>query len=330
MTPVRSVKNQYRGINAHLHSYWQAEGGWDSFHANHITYLTSALKAKLLPMGYTAESQQSLQIRRFGEPAGKPESDVTVYDSDLFRAWKPYAPPGDMGLPAELVLSLPEAASSVEELTQYRAIALYSYDVAKPDRGEPVAWLELLSPSNKPGGQDAAYYRNKRWKLLHSGIVFIELDYLHESPPTFDGIASYAPIGEPPARAVGSHPYRIVVADPRPVFDDGKVYPHEFEVDREIPHVSIPLSAGDVLKFDFNEPYKKTYAEMLYGLEWVDYSQLPLHFDRYSQDDQVRILARMLAVLDAARQKLDLEQIEILPTEPIPLNDALKDLKKWE
>ncbi|MBZ0288197.1 MAG: DUF4058 family protein, partial [Anaerolineae bacterium] len=293
-------------------------------------YLTSALKARLLPMGYTAESQQSLQIRRFGEPAGKPESDVTVYDSDVFRARKPYASPGDMGLPAELVLNMPEAASNVEEIEQYRAIAIYSYEVGKPDRGEPVAWLELLSPSNKPGGQDAAYYRNKRWKILHSGIIFVELDYLHESPPTFDGIPSYAPFGRPRVSDPGAHPYHVVVADPRPIFDEGKVYPHEFDVDREIPTVTIPLNGSDTLKFDFNEPYKKTFTEMLYGLEWVDYSQLPLNFDRYSGDDQVRILARMLYVLDAARQKVDLEQIEVLPTEPIPLNDALRYLKSWE
>ncbi len=330
MTPVRSIKNQYRGINAHLHSYWQAEGGWDSFHANHITYLTAALKAQLLPLGYTAESQQSLQIRRFGEPAGKPESDVTLFDSDLFRARKPYASPGDMGLPAELILSMPDAASTVEELAQYRAIAIYSYDVSKANRGEPVAWLELLSPSNKPGGQDAAYYRNKRWKILHSGIVFVELDYLHESPSTFDGIASYALIAKQREPELGSHPYRVVIAEPRPVFDEGKVYPHEFDVDREIPTVKIPLNGSDVLDFDFNAPYRKTLAEMLYGLEWVDYSQLPLNFDRYSRDDQVRILARMLFILDAARQKFDLEQLEILPTEPIPLNDALRDLKEWE
>jgi hypothetical protein len=270
MTPVRSIKNQYRGINAHLHSYWQAEGGWDSFHANHITFLTSALKAKLLPMGYTAESQQSLQIRRAGEPAGKPESDVTLYDSDVFRARKPYAPPGDMGLPNQLVLSMPDAANTVEEIAQYRAVVIYSYDTPSKDQGEPVAWLELLSPSNKPGGQDAVYYRNKRWKLLQSGIVFIELDYLHESAPTFDGIPSYTPIGKPPVRDVGAHPYRVVVADPRPVFDEGKVYPHEFDADREIPTVPIPLNDGDVLKFDFNAPYQRTYAEMLYGLERVD------------------------------------------------------------
>lgn len=54
MKPVRSTKNQYIGINAHLHSLWQAEGGWDEFHAAHIIYLANSLKVPLLPRGYTA------------------------------------------------------------------------------------------------------------------------------------------------------------------------------------------------------------------------------------------------------------------------------------
>ena len=40
---VCSVKNQYHGINAHLHSYWQSMGGWHSFHGKHIADLLRAL-----------------------------------------------------------------------------------------------------------------------------------------------------------------------------------------------------------------------------------------------------------------------------------------------
>jgi len=55
MNPVRLAKNQYLGINAHHHSLWQAEGGWDSFHTRHIVHLADLLKARLVPMGYRAE-----------------------------------------------------------------------------------------------------------------------------------------------------------------------------------------------------------------------------------------------------------------------------------
>ena len=39
MEPMRSVRNQYLGINAHLHSYWQAVRGWNNFHNPYIVQL---------------------------------------------------------------------------------------------------------------------------------------------------------------------------------------------------------------------------------------------------------------------------------------------------
>ena len=61
--PNRSRQNQYRGINAHLHSALQNDGGWDSFHTNHIVDLGRAIDA-CLPIGYVVDIKPSLQIRR--------------------------------------------------------------------------------------------------------------------------------------------------------------------------------------------------------------------------------------------------------------------------
>ena len=55
MAPARSVRNQYLGINAHLHSFWQAVGGWSRFHTNHISDLLRMLRPLLLPLGYDAD-----------------------------------------------------------------------------------------------------------------------------------------------------------------------------------------------------------------------------------------------------------------------------------
>jgi hypothetical protein len=111
-----------------------------------------------------------------------------------------------------------------------------------------------------------------------------------------------------------AHPYRIAVIDPRPNFDEGKAYIAEFDVDQPIPTVTIPLNGDDLVAFPFDQPYQKTYTETLYGLELVDYSQLPQHFDRYSPADQARIANRMVAVLQAARDGVDLE------TGPFPIS----------
>ncbi len=309
MPAIRAVKNQYRGVNAHLHSLMQGAGGWDGFHTNHIADLMRLMSVQLLPMGYIVDIQQSLQIRRAGFPAGRPESDVTIYDSDPFRPQRPFA-----GAVNAQAMAIPDAMRIEDELSQYQAISIYEAVPGERAPGKPVAWVELLSPSNKPGGQDAAYYHDKRLKVLHSGIVFVEIDYLHESISTFDAFPRYN------TEDSGAHPYHIVVVDPRPSLIEGKVYPYSFDVDDDIPPVKIPLNGADVLEFSFAAPYDKTFSETLYGARLVDYSQQPLNFDRYSRDDQARILSRMLTIVTAAAKGLDLEA-----NAPLPLIDNPND-----
>lgn len=303
MQPIKTTRNQYRGINAHLHSYLLDVGGWPAFHNNLLTYTTQALKARLLPMGYTAETEQSLQIRRFDETMeniSKPRSDVSIYDMAPAQRGG-YAPiPVPAGGEA---VALPELLNIDEEPAPYNAISIYESVADRRQRGELVAWIELLSPSNKPGGQDGELYHRKRQHLIERGIVFVELDYLHNSPATFDYFPWYGGARTQP----GATAYRILVIDPRPSLMSGKAWPHGFHVDDPIPPVTIPLSGKDRLHFDFNPPYQRTVEEMFYGLEFVDYTRLPVGFETYSPDDQARIVGRMLAVIEAAQAGRDLE-----------------------
>ncbi len=301
---VGSVKNQYGGINPHLHSLWQAQGGWNSFHTAHIADLNKTLKGQLLPMGYTAEIEASLQIRRVGETSTEIETDITIYDLYSTRA--------QQALPKLL------AESEISE-KQYGAIAIYE----RQAKGQPVAWIELLSPSNKGSSRDAETYREKRLKVLQSGIVYVEIDYLHESLPTFPLIHDYR--GRK-GSATNAHPYRLIVIDPRPEFDAGEAWVSEFDVDQPIPTVTIPLNSDDTLDFDFGIPYAKTFEEMLYGAELVDYSQLPVNFDHYSEPDRVRIVARMLAVVEAAQRGENLEENVPRPVKSISLQEGLARL----
>lgn len=309
MKPINPTKNQYRGINAHLHSFWQGVGGWDEFHANHIANLTAALKSKLLPVGYIASNQPSLQIRVSNEPVARPRSDVTTYDKDYSRAYLSSSGSEMAGV------KIPELLAIEEEFEEYRAIGIYEFVLGREVLGEPVAWLELLSPSNKPGGTDARNYRLKRQHLLKSGVVFVELDYLHETPTTLDGNYYHTP-------SAIAHPYRIVVIDPRPEFYEGRGYPKEFDIDQPIPTVTIPLNADDALHFDFDAVYQSTFETFFYGQERVDYTHLPLNFDRYSPDDQARILNRMIVVLEAVQQGVDLDKL----TEPLPVGELRLDV----
>jgi hypothetical protein len=325
MSPIHSIKNQYRGVNAHLHSYWQAMGGWSRFHNPHLSHLTSVLKSVLLPMGYTAELEPSLQIRRidFAE-VSDPQSDVTIYDVDSARSQQLRGVPV-ISSASELVMPVLEALRSdtVSE-KEYDATAIYEFRPGKLDRGEPVAWIELLSPSNKPGGQDVWEYITKRDKLIEAGLVFVEMDYLHESAPTLRRVPNYRATRRRVADE-DSHPYRIAVIDPRPDLKAGLARIVEFDVDTPIPTVNIPLNA-DVLQFDFGVPYRKTFEEMFYGAELVDYIQLPMNFDRYSRADQTRIARRMLAVLEAKRDGIDLE-MGPFPVKEVTLEEALQQIE---
>lgn len=124
MQPIRSRVNQYRGINAHLHSHWQLEGGWAGFHTNHITDLMRLLRTQLLPMGYTAELESSLQIRHVDAMPESPESDVTIYDLESERTARPSGLPATMA--GVLVLPAPEilARSPLSE-KEFNSILAY-------------------------------------------------------------------------------------------------------------------------------------------------------------------------------------------------------------
>lgn len=289
-SPLRSVANPYPGVNAHLHSHWGAHGGWSEFHTSYLSQLRADLRQAVRPLGYTVGLERSLQVRRPGGEVARPEADLTIYDPDRLRRAMPNA--GTLtGSGASVVMAVPEMLGMVSEASApYRAVAIYRVPAVDGPRGDPVAWIELLSPSNKPGGQDAQYYQDRRVGLLQSGIVYVEIDLLHESPPTFPGLTNYR-AGEP-----GSHPYRIAVIDPRPAFYDGLGFAYEFDVDAPFPVVRIPLSADDALDFDFGPAYHAVIAAQGYSEDYVDYRALPANFERYSAADQARIRARMAAI----------------------------------
>jgi hypothetical protein len=321
MPPVNTINNQYLGVNAHLHSYLQHQGEWNGFHTIHISHLAITLQAQLRLMGYEARAEQSLQIRRAGQVIGYPRSDVTIYDPITDRPPQTASSaPTNVG---EVVMSIPTLLNLREDdIEYYRAIGIYEIKTNRAEQRQPVVWIELLSPANKPTGSHFPDYKQKRAEILQSGVVFVEIDYLHHYPPAFESLPNYRLL-EP-----DSHPYRITILDPRPDFFAGQGRSRQFNVDDPIPTMTIPLNAGDALPFDFGTPYHKTFVEMFYG-DKVDYAQLPDAFDFYNPDDQTRIVQRMLAVLKAAQTGTDLETGPFL-VESLALEDGLAQLEAWK
>lgn len=285
----------------------------------HIPYLANALQKALVPLGYITTVETSLQIRRLGATR-RPRADILISDP-LSRV---QSPPADVSTsPDFLILELMEDEEVSD--TPLRAVSIVPFDEETMERGEPVVWIELLSPSNKGDSEDAITYREKRMDLLLSGMVYIEIDYLHETPPTIATIARYYPPGTG-TRVKEPQPYRIVVANPRPSYNEGRAKVEGFDVDTPIPTVTIPLQRDEALAFDFNVPYQRTFEESFYGLQ-IDYSELPHNFDRYLPHDQRRIALRMLSVIEAARDGLDVETGPFPLREDLTLEDALSQIK---
>jgi hypothetical protein len=276
--PIHSDKNLYPGINAHLNSFLQQEdGGWESFHADHIGQLRQALDA-VLPSNYYAVSEKSLQVSETGlnaESSHRTRPDITVFkthSSSIFSGSPASAPTAT--LPLSDVLD--------EEDDYLSSIVIFEFESGKLP-GRPVTRIELLSPANKPGN---AYYRQyiaKRRATLQAELCLVEIDYLHETRPLLHQFPSY-PDGEQ-----GAFPYLVLVSDPRPKLQEGHLDFYGVSVDKSLPLVNIPLAGNDRIVLNLNEAYQKTFENTrLYRLV-VDYAEEPVHFERYLPDDQMKI-----------------------------------------
>lgn len=306
MQPVRTRKNQYHGINAHLHSYWQADEGWADFHGPHITDLYRHINGKLLPIGYSAHVERSMQIRRWDDAPTRPRSDIIIRDRDPQRG-RQFAPSALAEPARSTVADFVLMAEDGEK--PYRAIGIYRGE-RTPDN-KPIAWLEILSPSNKRPGQDRRDYIAKRQKLLEEGVVFVEVDYLHEYPTTFHTLLDYTRADERDK----ARPYHIVTLDPRPDMWVGPAVNNGFNVDDPIPDATIALLEDDQITIEFGQVYQKSFEDSYYGEQFVDYAALPLNFDRYSPADQARIARRMLAVINTSD--------DALTQPPLPVDESL-------
>jgi hypothetical protein len=307
MTPrVISLSNPYRGVNAHLHSALQAAHLWNRIHGVFITQLMTVLNRQLLTMGYIARIEESLQIRRVNETT-RPRGDVTIYDLQPSRPTM-----NAVASFGELVLE--DLLEDIDEDHPYSSVAIY----AENEPHDAVAWLEFLSPSNKGHSLDAAKYLTKRENVLRSGIVYVEIDLLHETPPTFDRLGDYT---DPTQRDNGAFPYRVIAIDPRPDWRMGRVALRQFHVDEPFPDLHIPLNGEDVVTVDLGTVYTMTFESAAFGVD-VDYTELPVQFESYSHADAARIVGCMIRVIAE-------QTATPIDTSHLSLEKALAWLQAW-
>jgi hypothetical protein len=278
---IHRRENQYQGVNAHLHSYYQAHGNWSVFHSKHIADLAEHIDGAL-PPGYSVSPEQSLQIREYnpdsGERIRRPQPDITVSTT---QSGIPGVIAG--GLVPTLTQPIPQT-DTLSERDFLTAII-----VTSQDDEQPILRIELLSRANKRGGSGDIQYAQKRSETLRSGLQLIEMDYLHESHPMIDGIPFY-PSNE------GAFPYHITVSNPVPSYEAGIAATYGVAVDQPLPVITVPLLDEDTLTVDFNGIYHRTFGSLSTYGNRVDYDIEPWHMARYSSADQDRFRAVMARV----------------------------------
>jgi hypothetical protein len=287
-------QNVYRGVNAHLHSHYQAHGGWEGFHTQFISMLATSI-SPLLPAGYTVDMEQSLQLREFHPDTGeffrrRFKPDVAVYE-------RPYEALPLQKSPTGAVPTLTRSvAATLQPVPDEYLTAVVVYALEDNQMfGQPITQIEILSPSNKRG-VGLEFYLAKREMALKSGLCLVEVDLLHETDPLFFEMPSYA------RQAVDAYPYNITISNPHPSLEEGLAMIFAFHVDMPLPELEVPLRGKDSFLFNFDAVYQDIYASLpAYSLR-VDYAALPARFERYSLEDQERIRAVMARAAEASRE----------------------------
>lgn len=292
--PTMTLKNPYKGINAHLHSIAQnpkdSTGIWTSIHANHIVDIVNSLN-RHLPLNYVARAEQSLQIKEDDTGLTKrPQPDGSIYRTGISDST---IDSGQMSS-SESILMIPMEDFETDDFYTSATIRRASDNEM---HGKPITRIELLSPFNKVGGGGYEKYLANRRNAFFSGTSLIEIDYLHESVSPIARIPVYPHDDD-------SHPYTIAVTDIRFEHNPKRVVRvHIVDIDQVLPDgVKIPLADDDFLEFDFNAVYQETYTLGRWGTN-IDYTELPRKFETYSPADQVRIKA----VMERAKELSDAE-----------------------
>jgi len=311
--------NQYNGINPHLNDKLQQDGlTWKEFHDTHIADMRRLLNKQLVPRGYEAKLVSGLQLTALDldtlnyDPLHPIQPDVAIRQHADISMPPHGVSPADPGRGADYrEQSIPEALHMTED-EYLNALAIVRIDASHEE--PPMAWIEYLSKSNKPGGSHHTKYETKVMGLLGQGIPLVQIDHLNQTPPVMPAIPRYPD-------APGSKPYYVAVSDPRPTdnYPHGNVQLYPFGIEEPVPTVFIPFRDGEGADFDFDRAYDET-IETAYAWH-VDYEQPPINLAAYSQHDANAIAARMYTVLQAGRTRVLTSQ----QTQPLPLACAIEE-----
>jgi Protein of unknown function (DUF4058) len=214
-----------------MNPYFEQAAHWQDFHNEFLSTLRRQLAPRVTP-DYFVHLEEHLYIHDL--PA-EPRRPVGRADLSVARlATTPAGPPALAMLEAPAEVRLP--AQDLERV---------AFLEIRDRRGrELVAVIELLSPSNKRGGEDRELYLAKRRELIRSEAHLVEIDLLRGWQPL-------------PLEGRPECDYSVLVsrAGRRP---DAEFWP--IRLREPLPVIPIPLRAPDAdARVDLQEVLHKTY-----------------------------------------------------------------------
>jgi hypothetical protein len=305
----KPAARRYPGVDAHLNSFLQQpDGGWESFHAEHIVQIRYALDA-VLPAAYYAIAEKSLQIAEIGLDdvrVQRVRPDVSIYQRGPSRSGSAAVLERVPELTASDTTTEIELASLLRPDDDLTAVNIYQVTRGRAP-GTLVTRIELLSPANKSGAELDAY-QIRRLQTLLSGVALVEIDLLHETRPVINALPDYR-AGEP-----GSSPYYVMVTLPYPHYEAGRIRVWAVGVDQPLPRISVPLGADRAVVVDLQVVYHRTVDGARVFPLLADYDQPAVNLDRYHPDDQTRLREIMAAWQTPPAPEA--------PSDPPPVNPA--------
>jgi hypothetical protein len=277
-------KNPYPGINPHLNSLLQRQGGgWHGFHTHLLVTIADSLNA-VFPEYYYAEVETSLQILTYDVDTLPLITNPKNTIADVLVSKKPVPhetiAAGETNTPT---LTLPIMTDIEGE--EIPGLVIYT----KP--GHAITRIEVLSPANKPGGSHYGQYLQKRAETLYAGLQLVELDFLHERPPILPNLAAYS------RRENGAFPYHVLVTDTRTGITHGKTDVYSFGIMDAAPTIAVPLEGSDSVALDVQAVYNATFSKRPYP-DKVDYTRTPHNFETYTELDRQLIIRHMAKIAE--------------------------------
>ncbi|MCU0480293.1 MAG: DUF4058 family protein [Anaerolineae bacterium] len=266
-------QNSFVGINPVLHEILLTQDRWQEFHHVFLTECLMVLRQKLADTPYTVSLEQSVKIQPLYDNATRYRPDLlikTEKDKIYSRPPSPNSPTATLAIVDIMDLDDPDPE-------------LLSLVIRKHEDDAPVAWIELLSPSNKLPFDGYYQYRTKRQVIVGAGIVFIELDFIHNQSPTFRYL-DYSK-GERTA-----YPFHLGVLIPNPGAEAGVAHVAHFHVMEKIPKLLIPLLGDDKVEINLDDVYQDIFVRGAYTKE---ISRNMSALATYHPDDREKILAHL-------------------------------------